>query len=64
MSGVAFAQAKDFALQVQPEGSVQVMRMADLHSYSHFNGLSVPTADPAIAFVAPAPDQPNYTARL
>jgi hypothetical protein len=52
------------ALQVQPDGSVQVMRMTDLLPYSHFNGLTVPTADPAIAFVAPGPDQPNYTARL
>jgi hypothetical protein len=52
------------ALQVQPDGTVQVMRMTDLLPYGQFNGLSVPTADPAMAFVVPGPDQPNYAARL
>jgi hypothetical protein len=54
------------ALHVQPNGSVQVVRMTDspLPPYSHFNGLIVPSADPAIALVVPGPDQPNYTARL
>ena len=28
------------------------------------DGLTVPHADPALAFVAPSPDQPNYDARL
>lgn len=28
------------------------------------DGLSVPQADPAVMFVAPTPDQPNYDARL
>ena len=28
------------------------------------DGLTVPAADPALAFVAPTPDQPNYDARL
>jgi len=28
------------------------------------DGLSVPAADPALAFVAPTADQPNYDARL
>jgi hypothetical protein len=28
------------------------------------DGLTVPPADPAMAFVAPTPDQPNYDARL
>ena len=28
------------------------------------DGLTVPPADPALAFVAPTPDQPNYAARL
>ncbi|HEX8966755.1 MAG TPA: hypothetical protein VF937_02675 [Chloroflexota bacterium] len=28
------------------------------------DGLSVPSADPALTFVAPTPDQPNYDARL
>ena len=27
-------------------------------------GLTLPAADPALAFVAPSPDQPNYPARL
>lgn len=28
------------------------------------DGLTVPPADPALSFVAPSPDQPNYDARL
>jgi hypothetical protein len=28
------------------------------------DGLTIPSVDPAIAFVAPTPDQPNYDARL
>ncbi|MDQ6669761.1 MAG: hypothetical protein M3069_03260 [Chloroflexota bacterium] len=53
------------ALQVQPDGSVQVMQLTDpgLLPYTHLNGLTVPAADPAVAFVTPSPDQPNYTAR-
>jgi hypothetical protein len=28
------------------------------------DGLTIPAADPALTFVAPTPDQPNYDARL
>ena len=28
------------------------------------DGLTIPAQDPALVFVAPAPDQPNYAARL
>jgi uncharacterized protein with LGFP repeats len=28
------------------------------------DGLSLPPADPALVFVAPSPEQPNYSARL
>jgi hypothetical protein len=28
------------------------------------DGLTIPPPDPALAFIAPTPDQPNYTARL
>jgi hypothetical protein len=28
------------------------------------DGLTIPPADPALVFVAPTPDQPNYDARL
>jgi len=54
------------ALQVQPDGSVQPMQLtsAGLLPYARFNGLSVPADDPAIGFVAPTSDQPNYPARL
>jgi hypothetical protein len=54
------------ALQVQPDGSVQVMQATgpDLVPYSQLNGLNVPAADPAMAFVVPSVDQPNYPARL
>ncbi|MBV9578145.1 MAG: hypothetical protein JO057_06095, partial [Chloroflexi bacterium] len=28
------------------------------------DGLTIPAADPSLAFVAPTPDQPNYDARV
>jgi hypothetical protein len=54
------------ALQVQPDGSVQVMQLPNqgLLPFQHLDGLTVPAADPAVTFVAPSPDQPNYPARL
>ena len=54
------------ALQVQPDGSVQAMQLTDpgLVSATQLDGLTVPAADAAIAFVSPTPDQPNYAARL
>jgi hypothetical protein len=54
------------ALQVQPDGNVQPLPLATdaFLPYTSFGGLSVPPADPAIGFVAPTPDQPNYPARL
>jgi len=54
------------ALQVLPDGSVQAMQLTDpgLVSTTQIDGLSVPAADAAMAFVAPTPDQPNYAARL
>ncbi len=54
------------ALQVQPDGSVQVMQLTNpgLLPYTNLNGLTVPAADPAVAFVTPSPDQPNYAARV
>jgi hypothetical protein len=54
------------ALQVQPDGSVQALQLTDpgLVPYVHLDGLTVPGADPALAFVAPGPDQPNYSARM
>jgi hypothetical protein len=29
-----------------------------------FDGLTIPQPDPALMFIAPSPDQPNYDARL
>ena len=54
------------ALQVQPDGSVAALRLADpsFLTTSQLNGLTVPTVDPATTFVAPTADQPNYAARL
>ena len=54
------------ALQVQPDGSVQAMQLTDpgLLMATQINGLTVPPADPALAFVTPTPDQANYTARV
>ncbi len=53
-------------LQVQSDGSVQVMQVteAGLLPHPQLSGLSVPAGDPALTFVAPTVDQPNYTARL
>ena len=54
------------ALAAQADGSVLVLQLTDpgLVPYTHLNGLTVPAPDPAAAFVAPSPDQPNYAARL
>jgi hypothetical protein len=54
------------ALQVQPDGSVQAMQLTDpgLVSATQLDGLTVPAADAAVAFVTPTSDQPNYAARL
>jgi hypothetical protein len=54
------------ALQVQTDGSVQAMQLADpsLEPNNQIDGLTVPPADPELAFVAPTLDQPNYGARL
>jgi hypothetical protein len=54
------------ALQVQPDGSVQAMQLTDpgLVSATQLDGLTLPAADAAVAFVSPTPDQPNYSARL
>jgi len=54
------------ALQVAPDGSVQTMQLTDpgLVSATQLDGLTVPAADAAVAFVSPTPDQPNYSARL
>src|SRR3982074_139578 len=54
------------ALQVQPDGTVQAMQLTNpgLVSATQLNGLTVPAADAAVAFVSPSPDQPNYAARV
>jgi hypothetical protein len=54
------------ALQVQPDGSVQVMQLAapGLLPYAHLHGLTVPAADPALAMVTPGPEQSNYASRM
>ncbi len=55
LMGAAVQLFQNAALQVQPDGSVQVMKATgpDLVPYSRLNGLSIPAADPAMAFVAP-----------
>lgn len=50
------------ALQVLPDGTVRAMQVPG--ATRSLDGLTVPVADPAIAFVTPSPDQPNYAARL
>jgi len=54
------------ALAEQADGSVQPLQVtgAGLLPYAQFDGLTVPADDPAIGFVAPTADQPNYPARL
>ena len=54
------------ALQVMDDGSVQALALAgdSLLPYTSFDGLTVPAADPALAFIAPAAGEPNYPARL
>jgi hypothetical protein len=54
------------ALQVQPDGGVLPLQLADPSYFtaSTVDGLTVPPADAAMAFVAPTPADPNYMARL
>lgn len=53
-------------LQLQPDGSVQPANLLgqNLLPYTHFNGLTVPAADRALAAVTPTTSQPQYGARL
>jgi hypothetical protein len=66
LMGTPMQLFQNAALQVQPDGSVQPMQLTDpgLLPYTELNGLTVPAANPATAFVAPTPDQSNYIARL
>lgn len=52
-------------LQLRPDGAVQVMPLTGPGPlpYTHMAGLTLPAPDPALAFVAPSPDQLNYTSR-
>jgi hypothetical protein len=54
------------ALQQQPDGSVAILNLLDpgLMPYQHANGSTFPAPDPALAMVAPSPDQPEYAARM
>ena len=54
------------ALQVQPDGSVQSMQLADpgVLTGAQLGGLTIPAADGALAYVAPNADQANFAARL
>jgi hypothetical protein len=54
------------ALQVQPDGSVQPMPLADpgVLAGVQLGGLTIPATDGALAFVAPNADQANFAARL
>jgi hypothetical protein len=53
-------------LQVQPDGTVLPANLmgSNLLPYTHFNGLTVPATDRALAAVTPNPSQPQYGARL
>lgn len=54
------------ALQVESDGSVQAMQLTDpsFAPTTPLDGLTLPAADAALAFVSPSPDQANYPARL
>jgi hypothetical protein len=66
LAGQTVQLFQNAALAVGADGSVQPLQLSDpgLLPYTQLNGLSVPSADGAIQFVAPSPDQPNYAARL
>ena len=66
LQGVDLQLFENAAVQVQPDGSVSLVQLTTdgWLPYTHFEGLTVPAADPAIAYVAPSPEQPNYPARL
>jgi hypothetical protein len=66
LSGQPVQLFENAALQVQPDGSVSPLPLtgAGLLPYSSFDGLTVPAESPAVELAAPAPEQPNYAARL
>jgi hypothetical protein len=45
-------------------GALLMLTTGQVLAAGEVNGLTLPPADPAMAFVAQNPDQPNYTARL
>jgi hypothetical protein len=66
LQGVQVQIFQNAALQVQADGSVQPVQLTGdgWLPYTGFDGLTVPKADAAVAFVAPSADQPNYDARI
>ena len=66
LQGLQVQIFQNAALAVNDDGSVQPVQLTTdgWLPYMQFDGLSVPKADAAIAYVAPTPDQPNYDARL
>jgi hypothetical protein len=66
MTGRTVQLFDNAAVEIQSDGFVQVLDMtgAGLVPFAQLNGLTVPIPDPALAFVAPSPDQANYPARL
>ncbi len=66
LMGMRVQLFQDAALQVLPDGSVRVLQLTEqgLLPYRHMHGLTLPAADPVIAYVAPSPDGTNYAARV
>ena len=52
-------------LQQRPDGSVGLLSILDegLFPYTHVNGLTFPSADPALVHTAPSPADPDYPAK-
>jgi uncharacterized protein with LGFP repeats len=45
-------------------GALLMLTTGQVMAAGEVNGLTLPPPDPAVAFVAPSPDQANYAARL
>src|SRR5207249_6569129 len=58
LSGAPVQLFENATLQVQPDGSVVPLQLAEgsLLGYTRFNGLPAPSTDAALAFVTPDPD--------
>jgi uncharacterized protein with LGFP repeats len=61
---VNFSSLKRYGVSMALIGGLLTVGATNALADGVNNGMTLPTNDPALTFVAPSVDQPNYTARL